>query len=109
MASIDIDGSGFITFPEFYQEFLNMTEKTIEQIIQENRDKVRARQAMDRRRKTSKYNLDESVMGFEDSIGGGMGPDIQLQTKIAIIEAREKQSTKKYELAMRRLKGAEIT
>ncbi len=99
---IDFDMSGKITFPEFIAEMKQTVDNSTETLIK--REKERYESTMHR----SQYNSRQEEMmsatnQFNSSsvqISQAKNQEIQLQTRVAILETREKQLNRKLETAM---------
>ena len=97
---IDFDLSGKITFPEFIADLKITVETTTETLIK--REKERYESAVHR----SQYNSRQEDMSSNNQFNQAMpinqakNQEIQLQTRVAILETREKQLHRKLETAM---------
>ena len=101
-ASIDFDFSGKITLPEFMSDFKKTVTTDTATLLLQEKERFEAEQ--------HRYNPAASSYGRDDGstnlvLAGGAGigrqnQEVQMQTKIAILETREKQLNRKLETAM---------
>ena len=100
--SIDFDWSGKITYPEFVADFKKTVETDIATLISQEKDRAEAERQGGVTLKTGKA-AEVDMRATSQTLSGGMGrqsPEMQMQTKIAILEAREKQLGRKLETAL---------
>lgn len=97
---IDFDMSGKITFPEFIADLKQTVDTNTETLIK--REKERYESALHRSQYNSRQEEMSSTNQFNSSvpINQAKNQEIQLQTRVAILETREKQLNRKLETAM---------
>ena len=97
---IDFDMSGKVTFPEFISDMKQTVETNTETLIK--REKERYESAMHRSQYNSRQDDMSSTQQFNSAmpINQAKNQEIQLQTRVAILETREKQLNRKLETAM---------
>lgn len=115
--SIDFDWSGKITYPEFIADFKKTVETDITTLINQEKERVEAERNGNNMSQTAYQTGRSNVTGvgsdgrsqYNTTIVGGMGrqtQEMQMQTRIAILEAREKQLGRKLETSLRVLNHA---
>jgi hypothetical protein len=94
--AIDIDGSGDISFPEFQMEYNRVVNTPIENLLAMHRSKQKGGDALVPH--TSYLPANTEFLTSED---------VKQGTKIAILEAKEKQLTRRSDMYQKRLKYLE--
>ena len=93
--SIDFDMSGSVSFPEFISDFNKTVITDTTTLIINEKERYNAESLKAQQYEPNVVRNDLIVAGV-----GKVNTEIQYQTKIAILETREKQMNKKLETAM---------
>ena len=92
--SIDFDGNGEISLPEFVSDFKMVCASSLEELIREEHQKAQ-------------NNQKASMAGVASVVPKGVMNEIQMQTKVDIMQARERQLQRKIDTQMRILQNSE--
>ncbi len=98
--------SGDISFPEFVSDFKHVVATDLDMLKREEREKAALASKGDGRGPANNENYN-SMNEYEIRSGVKQSPELQWQTRVAILEAREKQQTRKLETTQRMLRHTE--
>lgn len=86
--SIDFDRSGKVSLPEFMADFQRTVQKDIVSLLQEERERFDLAQTLGDPQAAQSKNEDYQSLAAGS---GKQSAEVRLQTRIAILETREKQ------------------
>lgn len=108
--SVDFDWSGKVTYPEFIADFNKTVNTDIMTLINEEKERAEVERngasGIPQINSYGTYGSNSAGFSGTGGVSAQQTQQMQLQTKIAIMEAREKQMGRKMETAMRVLNHA---